>query len=209
MPYPCVRPVHSVLLVDDDESVLSEYCKALHPRVVHGTTDAAVALELAREHKPDLALVDLRLENQPSPATFGLKKKKWRPLSGTDVVGLLRAEHADLRIVMISGGRAHSYSLEARDAGADGMLCKAYGPEKLIMIIEGDRLSDHDKQPVEPMSLRRKEHEYIAQVFVATGRNVSSTAKILEIERNTLKNKLQENINTTFDEAKIDERDDE
>jgi ActR/RegA family two-component response regulator len=188
--------------VDDDQTELEVFRAGLAPRQVFTTTSVGEALEIARREKPDLALVDLRLEQPPSSGSNRFQDPR---TNGYDLVRALRGEHPDMRIVMISGGRAWAFAVEARLAGANAMLAKQYGPEKLMLIIEGERLRDHDKEASPRVSLERATHEYVAAMFESTGRNIKRTAELLDVDRNTLKRRLRDNVDTTFPDAELDE----
>jgi ActR/RegA family two-component response regulator len=188
-----VRPIHSVLVVDSDRAALAAYRLALQPRTVFTVGDVLEAVHLARSEKPDLALVDLRLERQPAVAVLGVTGVRGRaPASGLDLVGPLLTINPLSRIVLIANGRTWAYSLEARAAGAEGMLSKRLGPAAIMSIIERDEVATYDTPPALPMSLDRATYEYLTRVFIEEHRNVQRTAEILGITRNKLKRKLKE-----------------
>lgn len=169
----------SVLVVDDDRDFVDECVAALQPRRVVGVTDAKRALAVAEKESPDLALVDLWLDDPESS----------RPVWGIDVIRDLRARFASLPIVLVTAGHSGAYARAAIDAGADGALPKFLGPAKILAIIESDLL--HAAEPAAPMSLARNEYEYMTKVYIDHARNVVRSARALGIPRSTLYRKLR------------------
>ncbi len=110
------------ILICEDEAALRELV-----RVSLGNgygfleaQDGHEALELAREHKPDVVVLDLMLPG----------------LSGLDVLAQLRAESNDskLPVVVISAwGDARD---EAFAAGADRFVLKPFIPDDLRAVVE-------------------------------------------------------------------------
>jgi len=188
------RTASSVLVVDDERAVLNQFANALRPRTVHTTDNVLEAVRIARTHAIDLALVDLRLENQPPASALGVEGRLGRyPANGLDLVAVLRRNHPDMTIAVISGGLTWAYSLEARRLGADGCLSKHLDVSQMISIIESGVLHEFDAPPSFPMSLDRAMYEYLTQTFIAEGRNIARTARILRITRNKLKRRLRDN----------------
>jgi ActR/RegA family two-component response regulator len=188
------RTASSVLVVDDDRVALDLYANALRPRTVHTTDNVLDAVRIARTDAIDLALVDLRLEDQPPASALGIEGHQGRhPANGLDLVAVLRRSHPDMTIAVISGGLTWAYSLEARRVGADGCLSKHLDVSQMISIIERGELRQFDTPPSSPMSLDRAMYEYVTQTFIAEGRNITRTARILRISRNKLKRKLRDN----------------
>ena len=80
--------VHSVLILDDDDRVAGSIARSLaFGRAVYTARDAATGLALARQHRPDLVIVDLRLGSE----------------NGLDVIRAIRSELPSALIAMISG----------------------------------------------------------------------------------------------------------
>lgn len=183
--------VRSILVLDDEETLLSDYTRALKPRVILATTDSMKAAQLLRTAQPDLVLVDLWLGESPMDVASSNARRRRSFLWGVDVVHELRQDNPASIIVLITGGYSQAYDQLARKAGADGVLPKHFGPEKIVAIVEAGMLGSeptHDG----PMSLARNEYEYLTQVYVDNDCNVARTARDLAVCRGTLYRKLRE-----------------
>ena len=79
----------SLLLVDDDLTFCRVLSKALEKRGfdVFTATEIASGLELASDHQPDYAVIDLRIGHE----------------SGLELVAQLHAQHPALRMLMLTG----------------------------------------------------------------------------------------------------------
>ena len=75
--------------------------------------DGVEAVELAREHRPDVILLDLRLPR----------------LSGVDAARLIRGER-DVPIVALTGYRG--FAEQALAAGASSYVLKPFGEQELV-----------------------------------------------------------------------------
>jgi two-component system nitrate/nitrite response regulator NarL len=111
---------HTVLIVDDHPLFRRGVAQLLgmepEIRVVGEAADRAGALALARQHDPDLILLDLNLKGD----------------SGLDVLSLLKEEDPARRVVMLTVSDAPDDLMQAIRAGADGYLLKDMEPEDLL-----------------------------------------------------------------------------
>ena len=101
-----------VLLADDDELFLKSL-KALIERqpelsVVAEAANGLEAIELAEQHAPDAAVVDLHMPL----------------LDGVSPVTRLRRDHPNLCLIVLTGDSDVQLHRAARDAGADAVLEK-------------------------------------------------------------------------------------
>ncbi len=113
----------TVLIVEDNELSLRLIDELLRSQSYRTLTsgDGASALELARAHRPDLVLLDIRLPG----------------LSGFEVVERLRAD-PDLRETPVVAISAHDGEEEVRDArrfGCVGYLSKPFSSETLFRAV--------------------------------------------------------------------------
>jgi len=109
-----VPRVRSVLIVDDDRTALQSCERSLKSeRQVYVTTDPAHARTLARTHKPDAAIVDLRLGDE----------------SGLELIRGLRKLHPGVKIAMLSGYLSVTVTMAVK-AGAVLVLSKPIGPRE-------------------------------------------------------------------------------
>jgi two-component system nitrate/nitrite response regulator NarL len=110
----------TVLIVDDHPLFRHGVAQllAMDPevQVVGEAADGAGALALARQHEPDLILLDLNLKNE----------------SGIDILAALKDEDPARRVVMLTVSDAPDDLMQAIRAGADGYLLKDMEPEDLL-----------------------------------------------------------------------------
>ncbi len=85
-------------------------------QVVGEAADKAGAIAMAREHEPDLILLDLNLKQE----------------SGIDILAALKEEDASRRVVMLTVSDAPDDLMQAIRVGADGYLLKDMEPEDLL-----------------------------------------------------------------------------
>ena len=161
----------SLLLVDDDRIWLQRLATAMSRRGYAVTTAASVreAKEQASICAPDYAVIDLRL-------TDG---------SGLDVVAALRQARPDGRIVILTGYGNIATAVAAVKLGAVDYLAKpadADAIEAALLAREGE----NPAPPERPMSADRVRWEHIQRVYELCGRNVSETARRLNMHRRTL-----------------------
>lgn len=123
-PSPDQSPI--TVLLADDQALLRSAFKVLvdsepDMRVVGEASDGAQAFELARSHRPDVVLMDIRM-----PGTDGLAATR---LISAD------PELADVRVVMLTTFEVDEYVAAALRAGASGFLGKGAEPEELLNAI--------------------------------------------------------------------------
>lgn len=161
----------SILLVDDDEAFLKRLAKAMERRgfsvEVAGSVAAGKAIATARP--PAYAVVDLRLEDG----------------NGLDVVEVLRERRPDCRVVVLTGYGAIATAVAAVKIGATDYLSKPADANDVInaLLQTGDTLPP---PPENPMSADRVRWEHIQRVYELCDRNVSETARRLNMHRRTL-----------------------
>jgi len=161
----------SLLLVDDDQVWLQRLAVAMGRRGFAVVTAASVqeAIVQAREHAPDYAVIDLRLEDG----------------SGLDVVSALREVRPNGRIIMLTGYGNIATAVAAVKLGAVDYLSKPADADA----IEAALLAENGEIPAlpeRPMSADRVRWEHIQRVYEQCNRNVSETARQLNMHRRTL-----------------------
>ena len=107
-----------VLVADDDEDILMLVRIRLERaglRVV-AAHDGEDALRLARELKPRLAVLDLSMPK----------------LGGLEVLGALREDGADTRVVLLTAKAQEADVERGYAAGADAYLSKPFSPAALV-----------------------------------------------------------------------------
>jgi len=169
----------TILVVEDDDGFRNILVRALEARGydVRGVADAASALALAREDSPEMAVVDLRLNDD----------------SGLDVVRELKAIDAATAIVVLTGYGSIATALEAVRLGATHYLTKPADVDDLLAAFArgtGGTAVASDAAPDSTPTLARVEWEHINRVLSDCGGNVSQAARILGIHRRSLQRKL-------------------
>lgn len=164
-------PDPSLLLVDDDEAFLRRLAKAMEKRgfsvEMAGSVAAGKAIATARP--PAYAVVDLRLEDG----------------NGLEVVETLRARRPDARIVVLTGYGAIATAVAAVKIGATDYLAKPADATDVTNALLAT--TDAPPPPPEnPMSADRVRWEHIQRVYELCDRNVSETARRLNMHRRTL-----------------------
>jgi two-component system response regulator RegA len=161
----------SLLLVDDDEPFLRRLAKAMEKRGFEVETADSVAAgrAIATARPPAYAVVDLRLEDG----------------TGLDVVELLRERRPESRIVVLTGYGAIATAVAAVKIGATDYLSKPADAADVMnaFLANGDELPP---PPENPMSADRVRWEHIQRVYELCDRNVSETARRLNMHRRTL-----------------------
>ncbi len=121
-PQPASEPEIATILVCDDDPSLRELVRAvLGPRYRFvEAADGTEALQLARELRPDLIVLDVMLPG----------------LSGIEVLEEIRTDAVlrDLKVVVITAW-CHA-EIDAQVAGADRFVSKPFDPDELSSAVE-------------------------------------------------------------------------
>ncbi len=161
----------TLLLVDDDEVFVRRLAKAMEKRgfLPDIAISVAAGKAAARARPPAYAVVDLRLEDG----------------NGLDVVETLRERRPDCRIVVLTGYGAIATAVAAVKIGALDYLSKPADANEVTnaLLAKGDGLP---ALPENPMSADRVRWEHIQRVYEMCERNVSETARRLNMHRRTL-----------------------
>ena len=161
----------SLLIVDDDEPFLRRLARAMEKRGFQTETADSVAAgkAIASARPPAFAVVDLRLEDG----------------NGLDVVEVLREKRPDAKIVVLTGYGAIATAVAAVKIGATDYLSKPADANDVMaaLLSDGESLPP---PPENPMSADRVRWEHIQRVYEQCDRNVSETARRLNMHRRTL-----------------------
>ena len=168
--------MEKVLFVDDDPRLLNAYARRTKSlrRIPLLADNRAAAVEIARHHRPSLAVVDLVLRANDN---------------GLNVVRQLRDQKSPMTIILVSGSMCVHYAMEGVAAGADDCFGKPVTVEQLIARAEVGR---RGTPPQAPPTLAEIEWEYIVRTLAEHGGNRSAAARVLGISRMTLLRKIAE-----------------
>ncbi len=161
-----------LLLLDDDGPLRRTLARALERRgfEVFPAESLAEARELAGERRFGFAALDLRLEDGHALA----------------LVRELLDRAPDTRIAVMTGYGNIASAVAAVKLGALDYLAKPVdGDEIAAALLNGSR-EVLPPPPEQPMSPDRVRWEHIQRVFEQCGRNVSETARRLNMHRRTL-----------------------
>jgi len=161
----------SLLLVDDDEPFLRRLARAMERRGFDvETADSVISGKaMATVRPPAYAVVDLRLGDG----------------NGLDIVETIRDKRPESRIVVLTGYGAIATAVAAVKIGATDYLSKPADANEVTaaLLATGDELPP---PPENPMSADRVRWEHIQRVYEQCDRNVSETARRLNMHRRTL-----------------------
>ncbi len=161
----------SLLLVDDDRPFLQRLARAMETRgfEVRMAQSVAEALVEVRRDPPAYAVVDLRLEDG----------------NGLDVVEVIHSLRPEARAVVLTGYGNIATAVSAVKIGAADYLAKPADADAVY----GALMAETDTRaalPENPMSADRVRWEHIQRVYELCNRNVSETARRLNMHRRTL-----------------------
>tara|TARA_Y200000002_G_scaffold74004_1_gene57992 strand:+ start:1110 stop:1667 length:558 start_codon:yes stop_codon:yes gene_type:complete len=161
----------SLLLVDDDEPFVRRLSRAMEKRgfVVRSALTVEEGTRLVEDLAPGYAVIDLRLEDG----------------SGLEVVELIRKKRPDARIIVLTGYGAIATAVTAVKMGATDYLSKPSDADDVVNALLATR-EEKPLPPENPMSADRVKWEHIQRIFELCNRNVSETARRLNMHRRTL-----------------------
>ncbi len=162
---------NTLLILDDDQPFLKRLSAAMGKRgfkvfPASSMSDFGRIIEFV---SPNYAIIDLRLNDG----------------TGLDAVESIRNKKPDSKIVVLTGYGAIATAVAAVKIGAIDYLSK---PADANDILNALVFSDRSKPPppVNPMSADRVKWEHIQRVYELCNRNVSETARRLNMHRRTL-----------------------
>jgi two-component system response regulator RegA len=161
----------TVLIVEDDPSFLQRLAKALEQRGFSVTIAESVAdgLRQLEQAAPAFAVVDMRLADG----------------NGLDVISALKRRRPDARGIILTGYGNIATAVNAVKLGAVDYLAKPVDADDVVTAL----LAQDNKKiepPENPMSADRVRWEHIQRIYELCGRNVSETARRLNMHRRTL-----------------------
>ena len=112
---------HTVVIADDDPDIRQLVTIAVAKsglELVASVVDGAAALAAIREHRPDLAILDISMPE----------------MSGIEVVRAVREDPTlgDVRILLLSASVDEAAQASGIAAGADYFLAKPFSPRDLV-----------------------------------------------------------------------------
>jgi len=161
----------SLLIVEDDKAFLERLARAMESRGFLVTTSETVADGVARigRSAPAFAVVDLRLGDG----------------NGLDVVEALKSKRPDARVIVLTGYGNIATAVTAVKLGAVDYLAKPADADDVVNALLATGAGKVEL-PQNPMSADRVRWEHIQRIYEMCNRNVSETARRLNMHRRTL-----------------------
>ncbi len=161
----------SLLIVEDDRSFVQRLARAMESRGFSVATAESVAdgLMQVEQSAPAYAVVDMRLGDG----------------NGLDVISALKKRRPDARGIILTGYGNIATAVTAVKFGAVDYLAKPVDADDVVAaLLAGE--SKKVEPPENPMSADRVRWEHIQRIYELCGRNVSETARRLNMHRRTL-----------------------
>src|ERR1700757_438074 len=161
----------SLLIVEDDKSFLQRLARAMESRGFTVTTAESIAEGLAclEISTPAFAVVDMRLGDG----------------NGLDVISALKHRRPEARGIILTGYGNIATAVNAVKLGAVDYLAKPVDADDVVaalLAVDNKKI----EPPENPMSADRVRWEHIQRIYELCGRNVSETARRLNMHRRTL-----------------------
>ena len=165
------RADKSLLIVDDDRPFSTRLARAMETRgyqvrVAESVADGIAAIE---SEPPAFAVIDMRLGDG----------------NGLDVIERLKNRRPDARGVILTGYGNIATAVTAVKTGAYDYLAKPADADDIFNALTAGP-NEKPAPPENPMSADRVRWEHIQRVYELCGRNVSETARRLNMHRRTL-----------------------
>lgn len=189
MPESDLQPLR-VLLADDHRLVRAGICSLLEEipsvHVVAEAGDGREALELVRQHNPNIAIVDVAMKG----------------LNGLEVADRIAKDFPHVKVLILSMHTNEEYVIKALKSGAAGYLIKDAATEELRLALESvakgdtylspvisksviDNLLARSKDENEPAGILTPRQREILQL-IAEGKSTKEIAAILGVSVKTV-----------------------
>jgi len=161
----------NLLIVDDDKPFQQRLARSMEKRgfaveTADSVREATVKLNVM---SPSYAIVDMRLEDG----------------NGLDVIETIHKKRPDCRAIILTGYGNIATAVTAVKLGAIDYLAKPADPDDILAALARGP-EDKAPPPENPMSADRVRWEHIQRVYELCDRNVSETARRLNMHRRTL-----------------------
>jgi two-component system, response regulator RegA len=161
----------SLLIVEDDKSFLQRLARAMETRGFIVSTAESVADGLLQVERvaPAFAVVDMRLGDG----------------NGLDVISAMKKRRPEARAIILTGYGNIATAVNAVKLGAVDYLAKPVDADDVaaaLLALDNKKI----EPPENPMSADRVRWEHIQRIYELCDRNVSETARRLNMHRRTL-----------------------
>ena len=112
------------LLIADDHSVVRDGIRTVLKsspefRIVAEAEDGEEAVELARQHRPDVVIMDISMPK----------------LNGVEATAILKKQNPDIKVVILTVHEEEEYVYQILRAGANGYILKSAGKKEIFEAI--------------------------------------------------------------------------
>jgi two-component system response regulator RegA len=161
----------SLLIVEDDKPFLGRLTRAMEARgfLVTAVESVEEGLSAVEAAPPAFAIIDMRLGDG----------------NGIDVISKLKAKRPDARGIILTGYGNIATAVTAVKLGAFDYLAKPADADEIYHALMATKIDRPDAVD-NPMSADRVRWEHIQRVYESCDRNVSETARRLNMHRRTL-----------------------
>ena len=166
----------SLLIVEDDDALRERLARAMLRRGynVRSAASVAEARDEIAANEPDFAIVDLRLLDG----------------SGLAIVQELDACHPEARVVILTGYGDIATAVSAARLGAADYIAKPATADEIVDVLNTPK-GETTPAPENPLPPEQARREHIERVFNESNRNVSRTARLLQMHRRSLQRLLK------------------
>ena len=161
----------TLLIVEDDKSFLQRLARAMETRGFAVTTAETVA--------------DGLLQVEAAPPAFVVVDMRLGDGNGLDVISALKNRRPEARGIILTGYGNIATAVNAVKLGAVDYLAKPADADDVATALLA-AANGKAMPPENPMSADRVRWEHIQRVYELCGRNVSETARRLNMHRRTL-----------------------
>ncbi len=161
----------TLLIVDDDKPFSDRLARAMASRgfIAEVVNSAGEGMATIESRPPAYAVIDLRLGDG----------------SGLDVIRALKERRPEARAIILTGYGAITTAVTAVKLGAFDYLAKPVDADDVTAALMAQR-ADRPAIIEQPMSADRVRWEHIQRIYESCERNVSETARQLNMHRRTL-----------------------
>ena len=165
-----------LLIIDDDEILAKRLAVSMERKGYDVITAFTIhdGLDMACRQRPGFALIDLRLEDG----------------SGLDIVEQIRTHVPGCKMVMMTAYGNFQTAVAAVKAGAVDYISKPVDADLVHNALQqkSDTLPDPPEAPMSPDMVK---WEHIQRIYEQCDRNVTETARRLQMHRRTLQRILR------------------
>jgi len=166
-----IQGERTLLIVEDDKSFLQRLARAMESRgfEVRIAESVGEGLQEVEKSAPAFAVVDMRLGDG----------------NGLDVISALKQRRPEARAIILTGYGNIATAVTAVKLGAVDYLAKPADADEVTDALLAPP-NEKAPPPENPMSADRVRWEHIQRVYELCNRNVSETARRLNMHRRTL-----------------------